>query len=148
MALVCAVPAQAQQRASHAVQARVHFEPRTSLTVSTSVLQFHHVDPTSPSIVTVDFTARARTHASGEVVLTVESLRTIEGPGGAADVDTEVTFTGVGAGTLAGALDGDGPSMIGRWAGSGIREGRVAFALRSPVAGDYTLPVRFVISAP
>jgi hypothetical protein len=143
-----AAPAHAQQRTSHAVQARVHFDPRTSLTVSTSVLEFHHADPLASSRVTVDFTARARTHASGEVLLTVEPLRSIQGPGGAADVETALTFAGEGEGTLSGALPGGTSTVVGRWTGSGTRDGRVTFSLRSPVSGDYTLPVRFVITAP
>jgi hypothetical protein len=38
--------------------------------------------------------------------------------------------------------------VAGRWIGSGLRTGRLTFALRSAVAGTYSLPVRFVLSAP
>lgn len=99
-------------------------------------------------MVTVDFTAGVRTHAGAEVVLTVGSLRAIEGPGGAADVEADVTFTGDGAGTLSGTLLGHRPVVAGRWSGGGSRSGRLAFTLRASASGIYTLPVRFVLSAP
>lgn len=143
-----ATPASAEQTATQRVQARVQFESRTSLTVSSSVLQFNHAGPESPSVVTVDFTARARTHAGGEVVLTVEALRAIEGPGGSADVETDVSFTGEGQGTLAGALSDGAASVVGRWAGSGSRSGRLEFSLRAAAAGSYNVPLRFVLTAP
>jgi hypothetical protein len=40
------------------------------------------------------------------------------------------------------------PTVVGRWVGSGQRTGRISFALRGAGAGTYTLPVRFVLTAP
>jgi hypothetical protein len=89
-----------------------------------------------------------RTQAGAEVVLTVEGLRGIAGPGGAADLETAVTFHGDGEGARDGALTSAGPAVAGRWVGSGRHAGRLTFALRSAVPGSYTLPIRFVLTAP
>jgi hypothetical protein len=128
------------------VEAVVGFAPRTSLFVSTRMLRFEVVDPARPSLAIVDFEARARTHAGGEVVLSVESLRAAEGPG--ADVECAVTFVGEGPGTTGGALAPGGQSVVGRWAGSGRHSGHVVFALRTSMPGTYIVPVRFVLSVP
>ena len=142
-----AAPVHADQSATQTVQARVQFESRTSLTVSSDVLHFSHHDPQQPTVLTIDFTARARTAASGEVVFTVELLQAIEGPGGAADVDASVSFSGEGEGTQAGSLSG-AASIAGRWTGSGAHSGRLSFALRTAARGDYRVPLRFVLTAP
>jgi hypothetical protein len=82
------------------------------------------------------------------VVLSVEPLRAFDGPGGAADVVTAVSFSGVGEGTTSGALVQSQPSIAGRWTGSGLRTGTLVFVLRAAAPGTYLLPVRFVLSTP
>jgi hypothetical protein len=142
-----AAPAYADQTAMQTVQARVQFQSRTSFTVSSDVLHFDHDDPLRPTVLTLDFTARARTDASSEVVLTVELVRAVEGPGGAADVDAALSFNGEGEGTRAGSLSGV-PSIAGRWTGSGAHTGQLSFTLRTGARGHYTVPLRFVLTAP
>jgi hypothetical protein len=124
------------------------FRARTSLKLSNQLLQFEASGDGSDAIAVVDFSAGARTRSGGEVVLTVEPVGGTSGPGGAADVETAVTFSGTGDGMLAGALRSLSPSVVGRWTGSGLRTGRVNFALRAAAAGTYTVPVRFVLSTP
>ncbi len=121
---------------------------RTALRVSAERLRFDVTDPGAPAVAAVDFVAAARTRHDGEVILTVQPERWIEGPGGAADVDASVVFTGEGAGTVSGELRPAAPATAGRWVGSGRRTGRLLFALRAGVEGTYVLPVRFVLSAP
>jgi hypothetical protein len=150
IAATCALaqrPASAQS-VSATVEAVVGFAPRTSLTVSTRLLQFEVVDPARPSVATVEFEARARTHTGSEVVLSVEPLRAPEGPVGAADAECAVTFVGQGTGTTGAALAPGGQSVVGRWAGSGRHSGHVVFALRASTPGTYVVPVRFVLSVP
>lgn len=127
---------------------RAQFNSRTSLRVSSELLRFDVTAPNQPATASVDFAAGARTQADGEVLLTVERLHAIEGPGGAADVDSSVRFDGQGAGTLAGELPSAGVSVAGRWQGSGMRTGNIVFALRAAASGSYVVPVRFVLSAP
>lgn len=122
------------------------FDSRTSLRVSSQLLQFDVVD--GEAVAAIDFSAGARTRSGGEVVLTVEPARAAEGPGGAADVETSVTFAGEGDGTRSGALSSSSPAVAGRWNGSGLRTGRMVFSLRSAAPGSYSLPVRFVLSTP
>jgi hypothetical protein len=124
------------------------FGSRTSLRVSTDLLQFEVTSAGQPATMSVDFAAGARTRSGAEVILSVERLRAIEGPGGAADVESTVRFAGEGDGTLAGDLSAAGPSLAGRWLGSGMRTGRIVFSLRVAASGSYVLPVRFVLSAP
>jgi hypothetical protein len=124
------------------------FRPRTALKVSTQILRFD-VDPVAgTAIAAVDFSAAARTHEGGEVMLSVEPMRAIKGPGGAADVEAAVTFAGEGEGTLPGELRSVAPAIAARWTGSGVRTGRLTFSLRAAASGTYTMPIRFVLTAP
>lgn len=138
----------AAERATATVNATAHFGTRSTLTVSTDVLRFDVTNPAAPAVMTIDFAAAVRTKADGEVLLTVEPLRAVEGPGSAADVEAAIDFTGDGEGTLAGPLDAGRPALAGRWTGSGRRTGRLQFALTARTAGTYTMPVRFVLSVP
>ena len=147
LALAAPPGASAEESAAASIAVSATFESRTSLKVSSQLLQFE-VDGSGQGLATVDFSAGARTRTGGDVVLTVEPLRALEGPGGAADVETSVTFSGTGAGTLTGTLQAAGASIAGRWNGSGMRTGRLTFALRAAAVGSYTVPVRFVLSTP
>ncbi len=148
IACVGAAPSSASERATQTIGASAQFHSRTSLSVSTDVLRFDVTSAGLPATIDVDFVAAARTRTDGEVVLTVEPVRAIEGPGGAADVEASVAFAGEGAGTLAGQIAPSSAAAAGRWTGSGRRTGRLRFSLRAGAAGAYTLPVRFVLSAP
>jgi hypothetical protein len=121
---------------------------RTSLAVSTDLLQFEVTTPEEPAVATVDFVAGARTHGRAQVLLTIEPVRAIGGPGGAADVDAAMSFAGTGDATLTGLVRARGPAVAARWSGSGRRSGQLVFSLRASAPGNYTLPVRFVLSAP
>jgi hypothetical protein len=130
------------------VTVSVQIASRTSLKVSAQLLQFDVTDPDREAVATVDFSAGARTRQGEEIVLTLEPMRAIEGPGGAADVDTMLRFSGDGDATLSGSVHPAMPTVAGRWMGSGLRTGRVSFGLRAPVPGTYSVPVRFVLSTP
>lgn len=134
--------------ATASVAVDVQVANRTSLRVSTDLLQFEVTRPDEPATAAVEFSAAARTSHANDVVLTIEPLRAIDGPGGAADVETAVTFSGDGGGTLAGTLASATSAIAGRWRGSGVWAGRLVFALRASASGTYTLPVRFVLSTP
>jgi hypothetical protein len=121
---------------------------RTSLRVSSDRLEFAMPRDNGQATAAVDFVAGARLPAGSALVLSVEPLSGLEGPGGAADVDAAVTFEGEGDGTAHGALVNTRPSVAGRWQGSGRRTGRLLFTLHAAAAGVYTLPVRFVLSTP
>jgi hypothetical protein len=142
-----ALAAAQSDTATATIVVSAQFKPRTSLHVSTELLQFDLHSPSEPDIVAVDFAAAARTHSGAEVLLSIESLRAPEGPGGAADVESEVTFAGDGNGIAGGTLS-TRPAVAGRWAGSGRRTGRIFFTMRAAASGAYRVPVRFVLSAP
>lgn len=139
-------PVSAADAATTSVVVTAQFSSRTSLRVSTDLLQFDVAAPNQPATAGVDFSAGARTHSGGEVLLSIEQLGGIAGPGGASDVESSVSFAGEGDGTLDGALVGT--AVAGRWTGSGLRQGRLVFALRAGASGNYLLPVRFILSAP
>jgi hypothetical protein len=145
---MCARAAAAEDIASANVTVNVNLATRTSLKVSSRLLQFDVAQPGGIATAAIDFTAGARMPAGSDVVLTVEPLRALEGPGGAADVESDLTFTGEGQGMLAGSLAAAQSTVVGRWQGSGHREGRVIFKLRANAAGIYSLPVRVVLSTP
>ena len=140
--------ASASDRATGTVAVTAQFNSRTSLTVSTHRLQFDLAAPGQPATASVDFSAGARTRTGGDVVLSVEPETGVEGPGGAADVESSMTFTGEGDASLTGEVRPTGASIAGRWTGSGLRTGRLVFALRASASGTYTVPMRFVLSTP
>jgi hypothetical protein len=142
-----AAPAAADQ-AGGAVVVTAQFSSRTSLKVSARLLRFDVPEPGAEARAAVEFVAGARTTAGAEVLLSVEPVRAVDGPGGAADVETSLSFAGEGAGTLGGPIAASGPTIAGRWSGSGRRSGRLVFSLRAGATGTYSVPLRFVLSAP
>jgi hypothetical protein len=134
--------------ATSVVVVSVQFSSRTSLKVSADTLQFDLSTPGDTATAAIDFSAAVRTRTSAEVLLSVEQVRGVPGPGGASDVDSALTFSGQGNGTVDGALGGMAPAVAARWTGSGLRDGRLVFALRAGAPGRYVVPVRFVLSAP
>ena len=143
-----ATPAWAGASASAAVQVRVEVYARTVLRVSAHQLRFDVPTDATSAIAELEFSAAARTRRDGEVMLTIEPERWIEGPGGAADVEALVTFEGEGDGVAAGRLAPSAPSIAGRWMGSGKRDGRLRFTLQAGAAGTYRIPVRLVLTVP
>jgi hypothetical protein len=142
-----AIAAQSGDR-SVVIVASATIAPRTSLRVSAQVLEFR-IDPgATEGLATIDFTAAARALPESDVVMHVKADGGLTGPGGAADVDAEVAFTGDGAGALSGTLQLSEATAAARWIGGGVRTGRVVFKLRASTPGDYRLPVRFAISVP
>ena len=129
--------------ASASVVVNAQFSTRTSLKVSSQLLQFAvGADDQAPSVA-VDFSAAARTHSGGEVMLLIEPLGGMDDGEGS----TEMTFVGEGQGTSRGALAAGGLTPVARWTGSGLRTGRLTFTLRA-AAGRYLVPVRFLLTAP
>jgi hypothetical protein len=145
--IAIALPARASDEAIAKVAVGANVATRTSLHVSSELLTFDLAGPGASATAAVDFTAGARVPTGSVVMLTVEPLQAVSGPGGAADVETAVTFDGEGAGTLAGTLNA-APAVAARWHGSGFRQGRLVFTLHAAADGHYTIPVRFVISTP
>lgn len=124
------------------------FSSRTSLRVSTEVLRFEVTPAGGPATAAVDFSAGVRTQSGAEVMLSVER-RSADGAGGGTDAATPITFAGQGSGTLDGSLDSvSAQAVAGRWTGSGLRHGRLVFALHAGAPGAHIVPVRFVLSAP
>ena len=133
-------------RATVAINAQV--AARTSLRVSSDVLRFDVAGPGATATAVIEFSAGTRTASDENVVLTVEPLRAIAGPGGAADVETTLSVNGDGEGLLPAVVSSTGGTVVGRWQGSGRRTGRLLFALRADASGSYSMPVRFVLSTP
>ena len=143
-----AVAAFAEDVARASVHVNVQVAARTSLRVSSELLQFDVARPDAPATAAIEFSAGARTASGADIVLSVEPLHGIDGPGGAADVETALTVAGHGQGLLSGHVDPVRSTVVGRWSGSGLRTGRLVFTLRAHAAGSYAMPVRFVLSAP
>ena len=141
-------PASAQNVASRDVTVNVNLVTRTSLKVSSRLLRFDVTQPNEPATAEFEFSAGARMPAGCDVVLTVEPERGLDGPGGAADAAADLRFSGEGQGLLAGPIAMGQNTVVGRWQGSGLREGRVVFTLRASAPGSYSLPVRIGLSTP
>jgi len=143
---VRAAAAQDVVRGTVAVNAQ--FASRTSLKVSSQLLRFDVVEPGATATATIEFSAGARMSSGSDIVLTLEPMHAMQGPGGAADVETSLSVSGEGQGLLAATVSATSGTVIGRWQGSGLRAGRLVFALRANAAGSYTMPVRFILSTP
>jgi len=144
----CGSVAAAEETARATVNVTAVVTARTSLKVSSQILQFDVARADGVATAAVDFTAGARLPSGSEIVLTVEPLRGVDGPGGAADIETSLSFAGEGQGLLAGQIRAAQMAIVGRWQGSGVRDGRVIFTLRASTAGTYSVPVRFILSTP
>ncbi len=129
--------------ATRTVTAHAQIAARSSLIVSRQVLLFSVQRAGPPAVATVDFIAGVRTHAGAEVVLTVEAAP-VEGLA----PESRITFSGDGHAGVNGGTLAPYAAVAARWVGSGRRTGRIAFALHTPAAGTYMVPVRFVLSAP
>ena len=130
------------------VAVSVHVSSRTSLHVSTGVLEFNVPDGGRSASAAIEFLAGARGPSGSEVVLNMESPQPVQAPGGAADVDTEITFAGEGAGMMSGTLATASASVAAAWHGSGQRHGRIVFTLHASTPGTYRLPIQLVLTTP
>ena len=139
--------ASASNEATASVTVSAQFASRTSLQVSAHVMRFEVVDPLQPAVASVEFSAGARTSLAEEVVLSFEPGALVT-PLGAADVDTAIHFSGEGDGVSSGGIETGNPTVAGRWIGSGKRNGRLVFSLRSDARGEYSMPVTFSLSTP
>ena len=147
-ALAAPIAASSSESDTKAVSVSVSIQSRTLLRVSSEILSFNVPDTLSESTAIVEFAAGIRTRRDAEVVLTVEPLRPVDGPGGAADAGAIVSLDGNGHGDVSGVLRQGTPTVAGRWTGSGLRRGQVKFVLRAAASGIYQVPVRFVLTTP
>jgi len=122
---------------------RANLETATALRVSSRVLVFDVATDDGVALASVDYVASARTGRAGEVILSVETTRSVEGPGGAADPDSTLTV-----GEQPTPIAGNAPVVAERWIGGGTRSGRLVFTFRAAAAGRYVVPVRVVLSIP
>ncbi len=142
--LIVAVNASAAETACASMTVVATFSSRTTLQVSSDLLEFNVVSADAPATASVDFLAAARTHAGGPVVLSIEPVHPTSSEAGF----SSLTFDGDGVGTSSGRITGDALTVAGQWIGSGVRRGRLVFALRSTALGNHVVPIRFVLSAP
>ena len=145
LATVVAVPfvvtaSEEQSAVQQAISATATFAPRTSLQVSSQVLQFHVTEGSIAAEATVEFAAGARTRNGGDVLLVVQAQPLP--PGGALGALTMATGT---EGTIAASVVQDVPTVVARWVGAGLRTGRVTFRLQA-APGRYEIPVRFLLN--
>src|SRR6266516_4670656 len=86
--LAAASTVSAAETATASAVVSAQFSSRTSLKVSTDLLRFEVAGPGQPATAAVDFAAGARTQAGAEVLLSIEQLHAVEGPGGASDLES------------------------------------------------------------
>lgn len=141
-------PVNAAESVRASVAVRTNVSSRTSLNVSEDVLRFEVAGPEQPALASLDFVAGARTYTGGEVMLSIEpvSPADLEGADGLSGV--RLTFAGDGPGVGSGALTSSESSVAGRWSGSGLRHGRLVFALHGAPPGVYTMRVRLALTTP
>lgn len=131
------------RQATHSVSATATFGPRTSLHVSSQVLRFDVTDALIPAEASVEFAAGARTRNGGDVVLVVQVGDPSASPAGSTAY--ALTIAHGSEGVAAGAVVHGAPAVVARWAGGGMRTGRVTFRLNAP-PGRYELPIKFLVN--
>jgi hypothetical protein len=97
--LMVAVNASAAETACASMTVVATFSSRTTLQVSSDLLEFNVVSADVPATASVDFLAAARTHAGGPVVLSIEPVH----PASSAARFSSLTFNGDGVGTRSGS---------------------------------------------
>lgn len=140
--VVCPVPLDGST-AVQQLTIRVHLEAATALRVSSPVLVFDVASDGGTAVASIEYTASARAPRDGEVVLSVDAMRSVEGPGGAADADSTLTV-----GEQDAAVPVSRPVVAQRWIGGGTRSGRLVFTLRAAAAGRYVVPVTLLLTTP
>ncbi len=128
------------QVATATIGARANFETRTSLQVSTRVLEFHIANPEVAAEATLDYSAGVRVQPGAETILQVQASLPVDGAGMVLTVSTE----GVPADSV--SIEGAFPSTAARWAGAGVRTGRLRFSLRG-APGTYRVPIGLTLNA-
>ena len=88
----------AQGTARATVSVNAQFAPRTSLRVSSEVLQFDIARPGDPATAAIEFSAGARTPSEGEIVLSVEPLRGLSGPAAPPTLTRRSVYRATGTG--------------------------------------------------
>src|SRR3954469_6683373 len=133
--LIAAVNASAAETARGSVTVVATFSSRTTLQVSSDLLQFDVTQPQTPATSSIDFLAAARTRAGDLVVLSIEPIASNA-------VASTLSFSGEGEGTRSGMVAADRLSIAGQWVASGNRPGRLVFTLRADAAGTFNVPIR------
>jgi hypothetical protein len=140
--VVCSAP---RVEAADAVQhliIRAELQPATALRVSSHVLVFDVAAEDGTAVAMLDYVASARVSRDGEVILSVQTTRGEDEPGGSARSQRTLTI-GNGA-----ALPPDTPVIAQRWMGGGTRSGTLVFTLQAATAGRYVVPVRVALLSP
>ena len=146
--LLLGTPATGGEIAQVSLGVRAEFAVRTSLQVSSELLRFELTDAGADATATIHFRTAARMPSDAEVVLSVEQTGAPSGPGGAANADAVISVLDEDNGGLAAAVQPGQRTVIGRWHGSGLHQGRLCFTLHARAAGSYTIPVRFLLTTP
>jgi hypothetical protein len=128
------------QVATATIGARANFETRTSLQVSTRVLEFHVTNPEVAAEATLDYIAGVRVQPGAETILQVQTSL----PAGGAGIVLTVGTEGVSADSV--AIDGAAPVTAARWDGAGLRTGTLRFSLRG-APGTYRVPINLALNA-
>ncbi len=137
-------PLQAQAVRTQNLTLQTALAPRASLRVSTSRMRFDVSPDGGANVAAADYRAAARTAAQGRVVLTIQPDGTLEAPDGAGTTNLTV-LCGEEAGGA--PLTPARPLVVGRWLGSGVRQGTITCRLHGAASpGRYFQPVKFVVS--
>ena len=148
-----ATTAYAQATAPGTVNVTVNVAAKAKLTLGAASLVFADADPdTTPTLTapSLSVDVKARTSSAGSVTLTV--LAGGDLINGTANIPvTNLAWTSLGAGFVAGASNKTTAQSVGSWAGSGTRTGTQVYTLPNSWAyatGTYTVTLNYTLTAP
>jgi len=126
-----------------------------SLTLSSAAVAFPDADPDVVAQIPATggplvITAKSRATGGAQVVLSVQAADDLRS-GVVVIAASNITWTGSGAGFVAGTLSKSSPVTVATWTGSGVRSGSQQFFFRNlwtHPTGTYTLTMTYTLSAP
>jgi hypothetical protein len=150
--LLAAVTIEAQ-RGTTVLQ--INFPAQARVTFSATSVTFPDADPTTTPLVAsvpadLNISVRARVQRNSQVTLTVQSTDDLRS-GVTVLPASLVTWTVTGSGYTGGTLSRGAPQPVGRWTGSGVRDGTQNYRFENRwthPAGTYSVTLVYTLASP
>ena len=133
----------------------INFPAQARVTFSATSVTFPDADPTTTPLVAsvpadLNISVRARVQRNAQVTLTVQSTDDLRS-GVTVLPASLITWTVTGPGFAGGTLSRSAPQMVGRWTGSGVRDGTQNYRFGNSwthPTGTYSATLVYTLASP